>query len=405
MPQQQDNNTPSRRGFLGGTAGTGLMLISPQAAFTYQANSTVEFGLVGCGGRGNWITPFFIEYTGARVVALADVVKENLDKTAGKFKVDASRAYYGPDAYKQLAHSKVDAVVIESPPYFHPEQAREAVAAGKHVYMAKPVAVDVPGCRSILETGKKAAGKLSYYTDFQTRVREAYIEAASRVHRGDIGKPAFAQVYYYANRPSPDKSKPGWDPGHARVANFYMDKVVGGDIIVEQNIHVIDVANWFLNSKPLKATGTGGRTDWSGTPYDAGNAYDHFTITYWYPNDTHVSFSSSQLARGFSDLCVRVLGNKGCADTHYGGSLKIVGANPWTGPEKDDTFTGGAIENVKKFIASIKSGQYLNNAEQAVESNLTAILGRTAAYKERLVTWDEMMSMNEKLEIDLKLRW
>ncbi len=395
----------SRRAFLGTTAGTGLMLISPQAAFSYQANSTVEIGLIGCGGRGNWITPFFVEHTGARVVALADVVRANLDSTAAKFKVDGSRAYYGPEAYKELSHSKLDAVVIQSPPYFHPEQAREAVDAGKHVYLAKPVAVDVPGCRSILESGKKAAGKLSYFTDFQTRARPAYIEAAQRIHRGDIGKPQFAQVYYYASRPAPDKSKPDWDEGRRRVANFYMDKVVGGDIIVEQNIHVIDVANWFLNSRPVKASGTGGRADWSGTPYDAGNAYDHFAVTFWYPDDVHVTFSSSQLARGFSDLCVRVFGIKGCADTHYGGSLRIGGSTPWVGPEKDDTFTGGTIENVKTFVASIKSGKYLNNAEQAVESNLTAILGRTAAYREQLVTWDDMMSLNEKLQLDVKLRW
>jgi len=381
------------------------MLLSPQAAFTYQANSNVEIGLIGCGSRGNWITPFFVEYTGARVVALADVVKANLDQTATKFKVDPVRTYYGPDSYKELSRSKVDAVVIQSPPYFHPIQAREAVDAGKHVYMAKPVAVDVPGCRSILETGKKAAGRLSYLTDFQTRARPVYIEAVDRVRRGDIGKPTFAQVYYYASRPAPDKSKPGWDPGHTRVANFYMDKVVGGDIIVEQNIHVIDVANWFLGSRPVKAHGTGGRADWTGTPYDAGNAYDHFAVTFWYPNDVHATFSSSQLARGFGDLCVRVFGIKGCADTHYGGNIRIVGDNPWQGAEKDPTFDQGAIDNVKAFIASIRSGKYLNNAEQAVESNLTAILGRTAAYKERLVTWDEMMAANEKLEIDLKLRW
>ncbi len=115
-----DNPTPSRREIIGKTAGTGLLLISPQAAFTYQANSNVEFGLIGCGNRGNWITPFFIEYTGAKVVALADVVKENLDKAATKFKVDSGRTYYGPDAYKELSRSKVDAVVIQSPPYFHP---------------------------------------------------------------------------------------------------------------------------------------------------------------------------------------------------------------------------------------------------------------------------------------------
>jgi predicted dehydrogenase len=319
--------------------------------------------------------------------------------------VDAGRAYYGGDAYKQLAESKLDAVVIETPPYFHPEHARAAIEAGKHVYLAKPVAVDVPGCRSIQESAAKANGKLSFLVDFQTRARPAFQEAAERVHRGDIGKVAFAQVYYYAGRPSPDKSQPGMDPGEARVKNFYMDRVLGGDIIVEQNIHVIDVGNWMLNGHPIKAVGTGGRTNWAGTPYNAGDAYDHFSVTYWYPNDVHVTFSSNQITRAFTDLCVRCFGIDGCADLHYNGSLSIAGKNPWKGPEKDPTFKEGAVSNVKAFVESIRQGKYLNNTETAVESNMTAILGRTAAYKEQMVTWDEMSKSTEKFEAELKLSW
>jgi len=383
------------------------MLVAPSTAFTYQANSTVEFGLIGCGGRGNWIAPFFVEHAGARVVALADVVKEHLDTTSEKLKVGGSRAYYGPDAYKELAASKVDAVVIESPPYYHPEHAMAAVDAGKHVYLAKPVAVDVPGCKSILASGGKAkAKKLSYLVDFQTRARPVYQECAARVHRGEIGTPAFAQIFYYAGRPSPDRTQPGWDPGRSRVANFYMDKVIGGDIIVEQNIHVIDVANWLLNAHPVKASGTGGRANWSGTPYEKNNdAYDHFAITFWYPNGVHASFTSHQLNGRFSDLCVRVVGIDGTADTHYGGSIGIVGKTPWRGAEKDPTFNQGAIDNAKAFIASIREGKPLNNSEQAVDSNMTAILGRMSAYQERVVTWDEMAASTEKLHADLKLRW
>src|SRR5512133_2886893 len=135
-------NESRRRSFLK-AAGGGMLILKPATVFGSQANSNVEVGLIGCGGRGNWIGPFFPEFTGARVVALADVVKANLETTAGNFKVEASRSYYGPDAGRQLAHAAVDAVVIETPTYYHAEQALAAVDAGKHVYMAKPVAVDV----------------------------------------------------------------------------------------------------------------------------------------------------------------------------------------------------------------------------------------------------------------------
>jgi predicted dehydrogenase len=394
--------TEKRREFLEQAAG--LLIVSSQTAFGYQANSTVELGLVGCGSRGNWITPLFQEFTGARLVAVADVIRDKLDATRDKFKVDASRAYYGPQAYAELAASKLDAVVIETPPYFHPEQAMAAVDAGKHVYIAKPVAVDVPGCRTIEAAGRKARGKVSFLIDFQTRAQPVFQELATRTRRGDIGKVAFVEALYFAGRPwngTPDPS----DPGKTRLMSFYMDKVLGGDIIVEQNIHTLDLVNDLLDARPLKAFGTGGRTDWRGTKWDPGDAWDHFLCTFWYPNDVQVSFSSNQLTSSYNDIAVRCFGIKGCVDAHYGGLIRIAGENAWKGSDKDDTFRQGAINNAKAFVESIRTGKLLNNTDDAVTSTLTAILGRTAAYQGKTVTWDEMMKANEKLTANLKLRW
>ena len=245
---------------------------------------------------------------------------------------------------------------------------------------------------------------LSFLVDFQTRAQPVFQEAVARVHRGDIGKPVFGQVYYFANR-AVDKTRPGMDAGLAQVLNFYKDRVLGGDVIVEQHIHVIDVANWFLQSHPTKACGNGGRADWSGTEYNLRDAWDHFAVTFWYPNDVHVGFTSHQLGAGLNDLCVRCFGIKGAVDSHYNGLVRITGPGAWLGSEKDDTFRQGAINNVKAFIESIRTGKPVNNATQAVESNLTAILGRTAAYQGRTVTWDEMMKSDERWEANLQLRW
>ncbi len=396
----------ARRSFLKASGAAGLLIVRPETAFGSQANSTVEVGIIGCGGRGNWIAPFFPEFAGARLVAMADVVKANLDSTTAKFKIDGNRAYYGPDSYKQLANSKLDAIVVQTPTYFHPDMVAAGLDAGKHVYCAKPVAVDVPGCRSILASGKKATARnLSFLVDFQSRAMPVFQEVVQRIHRGDIGAPVMAQVFYYAGRPAKDRGAPGMDPGQRRVANFYMDKVLGGDIIVEQNIHVIDMANWYLKGHPLKATGTGGRTNWAGTGYEGSDAWDRFLVHYDYPNNVHADFSSHQLTRHFSDLCVRVFGLDGAADTHYGGLVRITGDKAWLGAEKDDTFRQGAINNVKTFIAAIRDNKPVNNAEVSVESNLTAILGRMAAYNHTTVTWDQMMASNEKWTADLKLRW
>jgi myo-inositol 2-dehydrogenase/D-chiro-inositol 1-dehydrogenase len=402
-----EESNAGRRRFLQATGGA--LLLKPQTVFGYQANSRAEVGLVGCGGRGNWIAPFFPEHTGARVVAVADVIRKNLDGTREKLKVDAGRAYWGPDAYRELAESKLDAVVIETPPYYHPIHAAAAVEAGRHVFCAKPIAVDVPDSRSFMATGQKAASKgLSFWVDFQTRSRPVFQEVVERIRRGDAGTVAMAQIFYYANRPWTDRSTPEMEAGQKRMVNWLGDRVISGDIIVEQNIHVLDMANWYLGGHPLKASGTGGRTSWAGTRSDTGEAWDHFAVNFWYPDDVHATFSSHQLTGRFSDLCVRCFGLKGCADTHYGGLVRIVsdqGDKNWTGAEKDDTFTGGCVTNIKNFIESIRAGKPVNNVPTAVESNLTGILGRMAAYRSQTVTWAEMMQSTEKWEANLRLRW
>lgn len=410
MSQSRDITT-SRRGFLGSSSSTaGLLLLKPETVFGTQANSTVEVGIIGPGGRGQWIGDFFVEHAGARIVALADVFPDRLEKAGQKFKVAPERLYRGFGAYRELIASRVDAVVIETPPYFHPEQAAAAVDAGKHVFLAKPVAVDVPGCRSIRESGEKAQGKLSFLVDFQTRAREPFREAALRVHRGDIGTPALGHVYYHGSGGDP-VPKPELGRDEARLRYWSRDRVLSGDIIVEQNVHVLDMGNWLLGGHPIKARGMGGRK----IRMKYGDCWDYFVITFWYPNNVVVDFSSAQYVKGYYDICARVYGSAGTVEEHYGlgpryhvdprndGFVAITGDKPWKGSDRDDTFTAGAIDNVKAFIDSIRTGKLLNNAADSVDSTLTSVLGRMAAYRGGTATWDEMLELNTKLEANLKL--
>ena len=395
----KESSTSNRRKFLKSSlAGTGVLVLKHSTVFGTEANSSIEVGILGCGGRGNYIGEFFVQHAGARVVALQDPFRDRLEAAQKAFKVEPSRLCVGLDSYRDLINSELDAVIIESPPYYHPEQAAAAVAAGKHVYLAKPVAVDVPGCRRILSSAEKARGRVSFLVDFQTRSQPVFQEAARRVQAGAIGAPVLGHVFYHAGRLNP-KEHPGMSPAEARLRNWVFDKALSGDIIVEQNIHVLDVANWYMQSHPLKASGTGGRK----ARVDVGDCWDHFLVEYWYPNGVKVDFSSAQFTKGFNDLCIRVYGTGGTVDSHYGGAININGDDPWKGAEKDDTFRQGAITNVKAFVDSIRTGTFLNNAVPSVESNLTAVLGRIAAYREGTVTWDEMMQANEKLEAHLSL--
>lgn len=385
-----------RRGFLQ-SAGTGLMLLRPETVFGTQANSAIEFGLIGCGGRGTWIGTSFQEYTGARLVALADAFQDRLDATIQRLKVPSARLYKGLNGYKELVTSQLDVVVIESPPYCHPEQAAAAIDAGKHVYVAKPVAVDVAGCKSIAASGEKAKGKLSFFVDFQFRAREVFRELAARVHGGDIGSPVVGQVYYHTGRLG-RRDKPGDSPAVARLRNWVFDQALSGDIIVEQNIHALDAGCWFLNGHPLKAYGTGGRK----ARVDVGDCWDHFVVTYWFPDDVKVDFSSTQCIKGYNDICARIYGSEGTADAHYDGAAIITGPKAWKGAERDNTGRQGTVDNIKTFVENVRAGKLANNAVEAVQSNLTAILGRMAAYRQTLISWDEMMRSNETLDFKLQ---
>ncbi len=389
----------ARRDFLKSAAATaGITVVGAKSVAGTQANSKVEIGIIGTGGRGVWFGKLCHQHAPTKVVALADPFEDRLKAGRDALKVDASRCYKGLDGYKELLASKVDAVSITSPPYFHPAQTIDSVKAGKHVILAKPVAVDVPGCNTIVEAGELAKGKVSLLVDFQTRSTPLFMEAAKRVHRGDIGKCVLGQVYYHGGRLRP-RADVNDRSDAARLRNWVFDIALSGDIITEQNIHVIDVANWYLKAHPTKAYGTGGRK----VRTDVGDCWDHFVVTFWYPDDVLVDFESTQFAKGYSDLCTRVFGANGTVDSHYGGDVKITGDKPFKGGPTGNMFTGGTITNIKDFTESIHTGKYLNNAKQSADSNLTTILGRMAAHENRTVTWDEMIKANKRMVVNLKL--
>ena len=292
-----------RRDFLRTTVATaaGWTIVRPAAVRGSQANSRIEIGIVGCGGRGRFVGKLFEQHTPTKVVALHDYFADRVQKLGDELSVDAAARFTGLDGYKALVERKLDAVAIESPPYFHPEQAIAALQAGRHLYLAKPMAVDVPGCLAIERAVKAAGPSRHVLVDFQTRRDPLFREAAARVHRGDIGPAVLGHVYYHAGRLTP-KLPDGTQT--ARLRNWVFDKALSGDIIVEQNIHVIDVANWYLRAHPIKARGTGGRK----ARVDVGDCWDHYVVTYTYPGDVVVDFSSAQFTKGFDDLRIRVYG-------------------------------------------------------------------------------------------------
>jgi len=387
-----------RRGFVVGmgAAAAAFSLAGPGAIRGYAANSKIALGAIGCGGRGKWIADLFVSHGGYEVVAGADYFQDRVDEFGEKFGVPASRRYTGLSCYKKLLESGVDAVAIESPPYFHPEQAAAAVDAGCHVYLAKPIAVDVPGCRSISESGQKAASKkLCFLVDFQTRANDYYREAVKKVHEGAIGPVASGEASYHCGRLG-IQAEPGTP--EARLRNWVFDIALSGDIITEQNIHALDVATWILDAEPEWAYATGGRR----VRTDVGDCWDHFAGVFRFPGDILLTFNSKQFGEGYSDILCRMYGPEGAIDTHYGGEVCIRGKVPYEGGKTDGIYKEGALRNIGDFHDGIMKGDFSNSTvSPSVRSNLTTILGRSSAYRKREMTWQEMMQANEKLEANL----
>ncbi len=394
------NNTTRRRFVKQSAIGAGTVFLANAAAVTgTAANSKIEIGILGCGGRGNFVGQKFMDNAkdDIQIVALYDPFEDRAERLKVKFEVQSDRIYTGLNSDEDIIASDLDAVAITSPPYYHPRQVRNAVESNKHVWLAKPVAVDVPGCMSILESSKMADGKLNFLVDFQTRNSPAFKEIVKRVHNGEAGKLGLGHVYYHAGRLNPKDSE-GMSKDEARLRNWVFDIELSGDIIVEQNVHVLDVANWYLRSHPVKAEGSCGRK----VRTDVGDCMDHFVVRYEYPGGVMVDFSSAQFTKGYSDLCIRMYGSKATADSHYNGPVRMTGDNQWEGTDHDDTWNA-VNNNVIDFVKALRSGNYVNHGQYSVESTLTGVLGREAAYSEEEYTWERMMSEKKKYEVDLNL--
>jgi predicted dehydrogenase len=260
----------------------------------------------------------------------------------------------------------------------------------------------------VIEIGKRAEGKLSLDVGFQIRDCPPFVEMVRRIHDGALGKIVCGEAHYltsYIDRPAWPKAS----PAEHRLRNWVYDRVLSGDIIVEQNIHVIDICNWILKAHPLKASATGGR---QGRPGNDGDAFGNYNVLFHYPDDVDVTFSSTQFAKGWWDVTERFFGTKGTSQSPYTGALGIWGDEPWQAagsPAQDKaenqafSVTGSFTSNLefadsekkKAFVESISSGNLHNQAAKGAESALSCMMARSAAYQGREVSWDELMKSTE----------
>lgn len=384
--------TPSidRRSFLGASAIAGAALAAP--AFGKSAGGEkVKVGLIGCGGRGNGALANFLEACAivglqAEITAVGDAFSARSESLGKAHGLSLDRCFSGFDAYQKVIASGCDYVLNAAPPACRPLHFEAAVEAGKHCFIEKPVAVDPVGARKIIEVGEKARAKgLAVVTGTQRRHMQGYLRNKALIEAGAIGEIKGGVVQWNGQIPWIKPRQQGESDADYLSHNWLNFTEMSGDHIVEQHIHNIDIAVWFLGRLPQTAIGFGGRAR-----RETGNQFDFFSVDYDFGQGVHIHSQCRQLAGAYSRVGEMFTGTEGVC---MGGG-KLTGKKLSVPDFKQDSDNGQVQEHVD-LLRSVMAGKPLNHAQRIAEVTMVAIMGRISAYTGELVRLSDLMS-NEK---------
>lgn len=399
----------SRRGFLRGCSAlaagaSALPMLGSVPAVHAQGSEAINVALIGCGGRG---TGAAINAMRAdpnnRLTVLADLfpdqiarARQTLSRQLGQqYRVTDDTCFTGFDAYQRVMESDVQVVLLCTTPHFRPRHLKAAIDAGKHVFCEKPVAVDAPGVRSVLQTSEEAQKKgLAIVSGLCWRYDLGVRETVQRIRDGAIGDIVAIQENYLTGTLWHRGRKPEWSEMEYQIRNWLYFTWLSGDHNVEQHIHSLDKALWLMGDEPpAAAVGLGGRQVRIEPEY--GNIYDHHAVVYEWPQGVRVFSFTRQMAGCWPQTEDIVLGTKGQAQL-----IKheiSAGGQVWR--YRGDKPSMYDVEHQELF-RSIKEGKPINNGRYMAYSTLLAIMGRMATYTGKRVTWEE--AMNSQLDLTPK---
>lgn len=396
---------PSRREFLksssalvaGGALASGLLVSRSAHA---SGSDVLKIGLIGCGGRGTGaVGNAFAADPNIKLVAIGDAFEDRAKSSLEQLrKADATRVavepdhvFTGFDAFEKVLATDVDVVILATPPHFRPSHLKAAIASGKHVFCEKPVAVDAPGIRSVLETTEEAKKKnLTVVSGLCYRYDPPKIETINRIHDGAVGDVHTMHVSYNTGTLWHHGRQPNWSEMEYQMRNWLYFTWLSGDFNVEQHVHSLDKAAWVMHDQtPVRATGLGGRQVRSGEEW--GNIYDHFAVIYEYENGTKLFANCRQMAGCSVDVSDHIVGSKGNAELMR---AVIEGEKPWRyRGDKPNMYE----EEHRAMFQAIRSGKPINNGDYMAKSSMLAIMGRMAAYTGQTLTWDQCLGSSENL--------
>lgn len=406
----------SRRDFVKAstlTAG-GLLLGSlPLSKSAFAAGSdSLNLAIIGCGNRGTGAVANALDSTdGVKLVAMADIYEDRLNSSynilsqrysnSEKLAVPDENKFIGFDAYKD-AMALADVLILTTPTFWRPQHYEEAVRQGKHIFMEKPVAVDPAGIRRVIEAGKIAKQKnLNIVVGLQRRYSNKYREIYRRIQNGEIGEVVSGNVYWMEGAFGNLRRNSEWSELDMQIRNQFQFFWTSGGQVLDQLIHNIDVANWFVGAHPVSAQGMGGRLE-SITGKDTGQVYDHNFIEYTYPGGVIVSAQARRQANTLVRVAESIAGSKGIATTQGFADYGVIS-------DYDDNILydhrgksepNPYVQEHAELFEAIRSGNVVDNTERAMHTTMTAILGFMATYSGKQLTWDEAINSDMRFYPD-----
>ncbi|MCH9657014.1 MAG: Gfo/Idh/MocA family oxidoreductase [Planctomycetes bacterium] len=407
----QGDNPVSRRTFLReASTATAAGLAAAPAVWADGGNNIdiLRVGLIGCGSRGSGAAVNAMQADpNTQLVAMADMFEDKLNSSAERIKksigkqyaVDQSHKFVGFDAFEKLLSTNVDVVLLATPPHFRPAHLKKAIEAGKHVFAEKPVAVDAPGVRSVLETCQLARQKrISIMSGLMLRYSRAMQETMSRIHEGQLGRIVTLQTNYNINGLWSHPRKPEWSEMEWQLRNWYYFTWLSGGQLVEQHVHGLDLMSWAMqNEYPIKCFGLGGRQSRTDPLY--GHIFDHHAICYEYKGGQRAFAFCRQQDGTDINTSQFVFGEKGTANLNRN---TLSGAKTWRysrarGRDKNGVQDLPYVQEHAALFQSIRTDTPICNGEYAANSSLMAIMGRMASFTGKSITWEQARNSKEDL--------
>lgn len=423
MMQRDIRPQASRRTFLkdsGLIAGASALAAAAIPRVHAAEDNTIRIALIGCGGRGTGAAEnaLAVKNGPVKLVALADVFENRLNSSyanlskrrADQIDVPEDRRFLGLDGYKKAMDClrPGDIAIFATPPAFRWVHFAYAVDKGLNVFMEKPVTVDGPTTRKMLELADKSVQKnLKVGVGLMVRHCRGRRELWDRIKSGEIGEIIAMRGYRMAGRSAATGKKPK-DMSEVlfQIQRFHSFLWASGGVFSDYYIHQIDELSWMKDAWPVQAHATGGR-HYRGDAVDQN--LDNYAIEYTYPDGTKLFYYGRNMTGCHDEFASYTHGTKGCAivstSAHAPGRVrtfkgqKFDAANQlWAFPQPEPSPYQMEWEDL---VDAIRQDQPYNEVRRGAEASLVTSMGRMAAHTGQIVTYEQMLNCEHEFAPDV----